>query len=224
MQNAKRAALPPGALKARQHNSNRLIRDYIVLHSCLHFAATDIVLQVRLLRSDVFFRFLRQGEVENHAHCRRDGKTCLHYENNGIIEALERLVVTIVCKNVRKVCGHECGAVAKRQAGRQDEAVAASKDDAPRDNGDAGHGDGREEERGHAANDGRGNGDNGSGELGKDAHDDEKEAASVASPAIGAARQSDDAVVLRECAHRRHGHEAGEQAIQAVGQDATLDA
>lgn len=49
---------------------------------------------------------------------------------------------------------------------------------------------------GHASQDGGGDGDEGGGELGEDAHDDEEEAGGVAGLAVGAAGEGNDAIVL----------------------------
>ncbi|KAL8935774.1 MAG: hypothetical protein Q9211_004524, partial [Gyalolechia sp. 1 TL-2023] len=115
------------------------------------------------------------------------------------------------------------GAEAERHGSREDEAVAPGEGDGG-DDADAGDGDGGEEEGGHAAEDGAGDRDEGGGEFGEDAHDEEEEAARVARFAVGAAGQGDDAVVLGEGAERGDGQEAGEEAVEAVGEDAALDA
>lgn len=165
-----------------------------------------------------------QRQVENHSHGSRDGEARLHDEHDGVHEPAQALVVALVGKHRVKVAGHERGAVAQRQRSREDEAVAAVEGDAAGDDGDTRHGDGAEEEGRHAAEDGRGDGDEGGGELGKDAHDDEEEAAAVAGGAVGAAREGDDAVVLRERGHGGDGAEGGHDADAAVGEDAALDA
>lgn len=48
--------------------------------------------------------------------------------------------------------------------------------------------------------------------------------AAITRCAVSAARERNDAVILREAGHRRHGHHGGEHACEAVGQDAALDA
>lgn len=119
--------------------------------------------------------------------------------------------------------GDKRGAVAKGKASGQDEAVATGEGHR-RDDTDTGDGHGAEQERGHTAQHGTGDGNQRSGKLGEDAHDDEPEAASVSGLAVGAARESDDAVVLRERAHGRDGAEASDDAVQTVREDTTLDA
>ncbi|KAJ6437407.1 hypothetical protein O9K51_09963 [Purpureocillium lavendulum] len=173
---------------------------------------------------NVLLHLGRQHEVEQHADDGGDGEARLHDEDDGAEEALQRVVVALVGEDVVKVLGHESRAVAQRQARRQDEARAAVEGGAADDNGHTGDGDGGEEEGGHAAEDGLGDGDEGSGELGEDAHDDEEEAAGDAGGAVGAAGEGDDAVVLGEAAHGRHGHEGGDDAVEPVGEQAALDA
>ena len=75
-----------------------------------------------------------------------------------------------------EVFGQERDGEAEREAGCQNEAIAAVKEDAAVDNGHARNGDCAEEESGHAAKNGGGDGDQGGGELGEDSSDDEEEA------------------------------------------------
>lgn len=119
---------------------------------------------------------------------------------------------------------HQSRAVTEGQAGGEDEAVPAGKGHASRYDCDARNGHRAKEERGHAAQDGRWDGDESSGKLCKDAHDEEEEAAGVAGSAVGTAGEGDDAVVLRKGAHGRDGHEGGETAVEAIGEDSALDA
>ncbi|KAI4261344.1 MAG: hypothetical protein L6R42_003459, partial [Xanthoria sp. 1 TBL-2021] len=78
-----------------------------------------------------------------------------------------------------------------------DEAVATGEGDGG-DDTDSRDGDGGEKEGRHSAQDSGRDGDEGGGEFREDAHDEEEEASCVSGFAVGASRQRDDAVVLRE--------------------------
>lgn len=120
--------------------------------------------------------FLGQQQIQHHRHKRGDGKARLHDKLNRIQESLETLIVSRVGEKGGKVSGHKRGTVAEGEASSEDEAVAAGKGHAARDDCDTRDGDGGEEEGCHAANDGGGDGGEGCCELGKDAHDDEEDA------------------------------------------------
>lgn len=176
-----------------------------------------------IVSGNILLQLLGQGQVEDHADESRDGETSLHDEDDGVEEALEGAVSPIVAEDVGEVRGDEGGAVTEGETGGKDEAVAASEDDTAGDDSHTGDGDGGEEEGCHATEDGRGDGDEGGGELGKDTHDDEEHAAGEASLAVGAAGEGNDTVVLGKDTHGGDGHESGEQATETVSEDATLD-
>ena len=163
-------------------------------------------------------------QVQEHGEQRSNREASFHDKLDSIQEALERLVVSGVSEEAGKVSRDKRGAVAEGQAGGQHEAVAAVEGHAAGDDGDAGDGDRSEQEGGHAADDGGRDGDERGRELGEDAHDDEEEAAAEAGGAVGAASQSDDAVVLRKGRHGRDGAEGGEDAVDSVRQHTALHA
>ena len=134
-----------------------------------------------------------------------------------------RLVVPLVREHVREPVGDQDGTETEGQGRRQDEPIAP-RERHGRDDADARDGHGAEQEGRQAAEDRVGDRDQGRGELGEDAHDEEEEAGRVAGFAVRAAGQGDDAVVLGEGGHGRDGAEAGDQAVEAVGEDAALDA
>lgn len=185
---------------------------------------TDINIVAVIVCINSILHLFLEKQVQNHACGSRDGKASLHDEDNGIEEALERLVSARISKNVVEIRRHQSCTVAEGQAGSEDEAVPAGEGHATRYDCDARNGHRAEEERGHAAQDGWWDGDEGSSKLCKDAHDKQEEAAGIASSAVGAAGEGDDAVVLRKGAHWRYGHEGCETAVEAVGQDSSLDA
>ena len=166
---------------------------------------------------------LLQHQVQKHGHEPREREPRFADQGDGVVEARQRPVVARVGENVFEPVGHERGAEAEGQRRGEDEPVAPGEGHGG-DDADAGDADGGEEEGRHAAQDGRRDGDEGGGEFGEDAHDEQEEAAGVAGLAVGASRQGDDAVVLREGGERGDGQEAGEEAVDAVGEDAALDA
>ena len=137
--------------------------------------------------------------------------------------ALCVLFVGVRWGKVEYVLGNHSSAETEREASSQDEPIAARKRHRG-NNSDTGDGDSGEQEGSHTAEDSGRDGDEGSGEFGKDAHDDEPEAACVASLAVGAAGQRNDAVVLGEGGHGCDGAEGGDDAVEAVGEHTSLDA
>lgn len=89
---------------------------------------------------------------------------------------------------------------------------------------DARHGDVAEEEGRHAAQHAVGDGHKERTELGNDAAQQQPERAGVAGRARRAARERDDAVVLREGDGGRDAAQRGEDGVERVGEDAGLDA
>lgn len=151
-----------------------MIRGSITLMS--HRAIRSNHLLIRL------FDLFRQNKVEDDGDKGRDSKPRLQNEFDGVEEPTEALVVAGVGEDVVEVVGHERGAVAEREPGRQDEAVASREGRAAAYDGDAGDGDGAEEERGHAAEDRARDGDEGRGELGEDAREDQEETETLSVP------------------------------------------
>lgn len=155
-------------------------------------------------------------------HRSRTCETGLEHQNDGVEEALLGLVAALVREDVREPVGYQDRAEPERERRGQDKTVASRKGHGG-DDADAGDGDGAEEEGGEAAEDGARDRDERGGELGEDAHDEEEEAGGVAGFAVRAAGQGDDAVVLGEGRHGGYGAEAGDEAVEAVGQHAALD-
>lgn len=118
---------------------------------------------------------------------------------------------------------NESGAEADGHASGQDEAIAA-REWYSRDNADTGDSDGAEEESRHATKHGAWNRNERSGELGEDAHNKQPEAASIASRTVGASSERNDTVVLCEGGHGSDGAETSNDSIEAIGQNAALDA
>ena len=176
----------------------------------------------RQLRDLLVLNLLWQDQIQHQVDKRHERKARLHDQDDGIVEAQQRAVRPVVRKDVGEPGRHHGGAEAEREARGEDEAIATGEGHG-RDDADTGDGDGGEQERGHAAEDGGGDSDEGCGEFGEDAHDDEPEAAGVASFTIGAAGECDDAVVLGEGGHGRDGAERGDDAVETVGEDASLD-
>ncbi|KAG7797725.1 hypothetical protein KL929_002568 [Ogataea haglerorum] len=183
----------------------------------------DHVLFDELGRGVDVVRLLRQEQVEDDADEAGDGEPGLHDENDGVIEAGERVVVAVVGENVVKPVGDQGGAEAEHERAREHKAVSSGEGRGG-DDLEAGHGHGREQKRGHAAEHGFGNGDECGGEFRENTHHHEEEAAPVPDGSGGALGDGDDTVVLREGRHRRHGHERGDDAVESVGEHTALDA
>jgi hypothetical protein len=166
---------------------------------------------------------LRKHHIQNQRNKPRDYKARRHDQLDGINQAGQAAVVARVRKHIRKPVRHQRRAHAHRKRRRQDKPVAARKRH-QRDDADAGDGHAREQKRRHAAQHRRRDGDQRGGKLGEHAHDDQEEAAAVARLAVCAARQRDDAVVLRKRRHGRDGAQPREQPVEAVGEHAAADA
>lgn len=92
-----------------------------------------------------------------------------------------------------------------------------------RNNTDTRDCDGAEQEGCHAPEYSTWNGDEGCSELAEDTHDEQPEAAGVASFAVGAASKRNHTVVLREGGHRSDRAETCDNAVQTVCKHAALD-
>ena len=153
----------------------------------------------------------------------RTSETGLEHQDDGVEESLFGLITPFIRENVGEPIRDEDGAEPEREGRGQNEAITPGEWHS-RDDADTGDGDGAEEKSREAAEDRVGDGDEGGGELGEDAHDGEEETGGVAGLAVRAAGQGDDTVVLGEGGHGGDGAEAGEEAVEAVGQYTTLDA
>ncbi|KAG7867031.1 hypothetical protein KL918_003226 [Ogataea parapolymorpha] len=183
----------------------------------------DHVLLDELGRGIEVVWLLRQKEVEDDADEAGDGETGLHDENNGVEEAGERGIVAVVREDVVEPVGEQRGAEAEHERAREHKAVSSGEGRGG-DDLEAGDGHGREQERGHAAENGFRNGDERGGEFRENAHHNEEKAAPVPNGSGGALGDGDNTVVLRKGRHRRHGHERGDDAVDSVGQHTSLDA
>lgn len=147
----------------------------------------------------------------------------MHDKNDGIKQASETSVWSIVGKDVREPGVHERGAESKEKRAGQDESVAACNGVQTGNDCDTRHGNRGEQKGGHASNNGLGNGNKRGSKLGKDTHNDEEKAVPVTNLSVGALGDGDDTVVLGKGGHGGNGHERGEEAVQAVGSKTTLD-
>ena len=154
--------------------------------------------------------------MEKNENILRTSETRLQHQDYSVEESLLGLIVPFVREDVREPIRDQDRAITQREACGQDEAVAPREGDGG-DDADARDGDGGEEEGRQAAEDGVRDRDEGGGEFGEDAHDEEEEAGAVAGFAVRAPRQRDDAVVLGECRHGGYGAEGGDEAVEAVG-------
>lgn len=104
---------------------------------------------------DGILHLLGQEQIQQHADNSADSEARLHDERDGVEEPLETPVVPPVGEDVVKVVWDQRGAVAQGQARGEDESAAAVERVLRLgDDGHARHGDGAEEEGGHAAQDG----------------------------------------------------------------------
>lgn len=137
--------------------------------------------------------------------------------------SLSPLAVSVeMLVNEPKPSRHHRSAKAQRQRRREHEPIAPRKRHR-RNNPDTRRDDRGKQESRHAAQHSRRDRDERRGELRENPHDQQPEAGGVAGLAVGAARERDHAVVLREDGHGRDGAEAGDEAADAVGQHAALD-
>ncbi|KAG7828354.1 hypothetical protein KL920_003491 [Ogataea angusta] len=183
----------------------------------------DHVLLDELGRGVEVVWLLRQEQVEDDADEAGDGEAGLHDENYGVEEAGKPGVVAVVREDVAEPVGEQRGAEAEHERAREHEAISSGEGRGG-DDLEPGHGHGREQERGHAAEHGFRNGDERGGEFREHAHHNEEKAAPVPNSPGGALGDGDDAVVLRKSRHWRHGHERGDDAVDSVREHTALDA
>ncbi|KAL8688932.1 MAG: hypothetical protein Q9218_005279, partial [Villophora microphyllina] len=152
--------------------------------------------------------------IQKNRHESRQREPRLAHQHNRVEKPPLRVIVPAICEDVLKPIGHERGAEAESEGGGEDEAVSTGEGNSG-DDADAAYRDGGEEE---------GDGDEGGGEFAEDTHHQQKEAGGVAGLAVRAAGEGDDAVVLGEGGERGYGQETREESVEAVGEDAALDA
>jgi hypothetical protein len=156
---------------------------------------------------------MRERQVQDHGDHGGNGEASLHDQLDGVVEALETLVVTFVGENVGEPRRHKGGTVAESQRCCEDESSAAIERH-PVDNGHTGHSDSAEEEGGHTTKHGSRNANQSCRELGEDTSNDQEEArnevsevglslrdqgsspAGIAGLSVGATGKSNDTIVL----------------------------
>lgn len=152
-----------------------------------------------------------------------DSKSGTHDEGDGINDTTLALVVAGVGEELAEPIWHKSSSVAKSQGSGKDEAVPSRE---AHGRGDAHTRDSHssEKEGRHSTENSAWNRNEGGRKLGKDASDDEEEAAGVTGLPVGATSQSNDTVVLRKGRHGGDCAETSEETVETVGKNSTLDA